>query len=99
MAKKFTCEMVDILNEMLGDKCCAFRFELVTRDRNNDVLENPHIRIIPVFSTFISSCIFNLTNQFYDWLERFCKDRWNVTLSYNNTRSVIWTEEGWNTYK
>jgi hypothetical protein len=87
--------MVDILNEMLGDKRCAFRFELVTRDRNNDVLENLHIKIIPVFSTFISSCIFNLTNQFYDWLERFCKDRWNVTLSYNNTRSVIWTEEGW----
>ena len=92
MTNKFTCEMVDILNEILSDKHCAFKFELVTKDSKDNTLENPHISIVPLFNTFISSCIFNLTAQFYDWLEKLCKDKWNISLYYINTRSVIWAE-------
>jgi hypothetical protein len=96
MIKKFTKEMTDILNEMLSDKWCIIRFKLETKDINGEELYNPHLKIVPAIETFIDSYIFNLNERFYIWLEQFCKDRWNVTLSYNNTKNIIWTNEGFN---
>lgn len=96
MSNKFTNEMVDVLNELLGDMYCAFRYKLVTSDLSGNVLTNPHIQIVPVSDRFIESCIFNLSKGYYDWLETTCKDRWGITLGYNNTKSIIWSNEGWN---
>lgn len=99
MSKKFTNEMVDILNELLGDMFCGFRFELVTKDLEGDILSNPHMHIVPISSRFIESYIFNLANSFYEWLETTCKTRWGITVIYNNTRSCIWSKDGWDDEK
>ena len=93
--KKITNEMVDILNELLGDMFCAFRFELVTKDLKGNILSNPHMHIIPISNRFIESYIFNLTKNFYEWLETTCKTQWGITLNYNNMKNVIWSEDGW----
>ena len=91
MSNKFTKEIVDVLNELLGDMNCAFRYELDT----NDISGNPHVRIVPMSNQFVESYVFNLTKDYYEWLENLCKSKWGITLSYNNTRSTLWSKEGW----
>ena len=43
---------------------------------------------------YIDSFIINPTNEFYDWLELWFKIK-GIELSYNNTRSIIWSKSGW----
>lgn len=97
MSKKITKEMVDILNEMLSDMNCIFRYELDAID--GDAFDNPHMNIVLVSDKFVDSYIVNLSKNYLNWLETTFKERWGITLCYNNTGSVIWSKEGWGDLK
>jgi len=94
MRKTFTEEITNELNKQLEVLNCAFRFKLVTEEYG-ERLYNPHIEISLTNNYFVNSFVLNLTNKFYKWLEQLCEDNWNIHLSYNNTRSIIWAKEGW----
>lgn len=89
MSKQFTQDKVDVINTWLESEGASFRYVLCEEGFNS------HIKIVPISNKFIDSYIFNLTHSYYDFLEKFCKEKFGITLSYNNTRNIIWSEEGW----
>ena len=95
MKKCFNQEMVDTINNSLQLLDCSFRYVLVKEDLSGNILSNPHIEIVPLSIKFIENYIFNLSKSYYEWLEKFCKDNFDITLSYNNSKNVIWSNEGW----
>ena len=89
MSRRFTQDKVDAINAWLESEDVSFRYILCEEGFN------PHIKIVPIRNKFIDSYIFNLTPKYYVCLENFCKEKFGITLSYNNTRNIIWSEEGW----
>ncbi len=89
MNKRFTQDKVDAINAWLESEDVSFRYILCEEGFN------PHIKIVPIRNKFIDSYIFNLTPKYYACLENFCKEKFDITLSYNNTKNIIWSNEGW----
>lgn len=89
MNKRFTQDKVDAINAWLESEDVSFRYILFEEGFN------PHIKVVPIRDKFIDSYIFNLTPKYYDCLENFCKEKFDITLSYNNTKNIIWSNEGW----
>lgn len=87
---KITKEMVIELNNELANRGCSFRFEY----GGEEFGKNPNINIIPCSMVYIDSYIINPTQEFFDWLELWFKLK-GITLGFNNTRSIVWSMDGW----
>ena len=87
---KISREMVVELNHELANKGCPFRFKFTSNYGNS----NPQMEITLPSLKYIDSFIINPNNEFYDWLELWFKIK-GIELSYNNTRSIIWSKSGW----
>lgn len=42
---------------------------------------------------FIHSCILNMTDKFYETLEKFFS-KYEIELRYNNTGTTFWSKDG-----
>lgn len=87
---KISREMVVELNQELANKGCPFRFNFVLRYTDS----NPQMEITLPSLRYVHSFIINPNDDFYDWLELWFKIK-GIELSYNNTRSIIWSKSGW----
>ena len=88
---KFTQEIVADLNHELSAKGCSFRFQL-----QKEITDNPSIEIVLPSMNGIDSFILNITDEFFEWLQTWCKINYGIILSCNNTRSTMWSKNGWN---
>ena len=91
---KITNNMVNEFNNLLSEFGCIFKLELM-KDLNSS---NPAYQIVPTNNFFIESTIINPTKEFYVLLENFFRTN-KITLSYNNTKTIFWSEYGWDERK
>lgn len=89
---KITREMVVELNKELANKHCSFRFNF---QGENEYSCNTQMEITLPSLKYVNSFIINPNEEFYDWLELWFKLK-GIELSYNNTRTIIWSKSGWN---
>lgn len=87
---RITEQMTDELNTILASMGCSFKFNF-----SEGVLNN-QIEVVPMNSQFIDSSIINLTKECYGFIEHFFKGKGIEELSYNNTGSIIWSKNGFN---
>ena len=88
---KITQEMVTELNRELANKGCSFRFKI---QNVNGLSYNTQMEITLPSLKYVNSFIINPNEEFYDWLELWFKLK-GIELSYNNTRTIIWSKNGW----
>lgn len=41
----------------------------------------------------ISPPIVNTTDKFYEWLENYMNEHYGITLDYNNTKNICWSND------
>ncbi len=84
---ELTKKMVDELNLELKNLKCGFRFRFEEATKYT----SPKMEVIIAETKFVSNCILNLNDEFYEFLEKFFK-KYNIALSYNNDRSIMWAK-------
>lgn len=84
---QITEDMVISFNQTLENLNCSFRLKFITGPLGNGECE-----IILSNDMFIKSSIINLTEEFYNVLEKFF-DKRGIKLSYNNTGSIFWSKK------
>lgn len=87
---KITKDMVAVLNLELKEKGCCFGY---TYDEEG-FSGNPHIEIAPASTDFLSSYILNLSEEGFNFVRNFFKER-DIELGTNNDRSIMWSLTGW----
>lgn len=88
---KITKEMVMELNNELAVMGCPFRYKY----QDCFMSGNSQIEIILPNLYYVDSFSINPTKEFFSWLELWFKIK-GIELSYNNTKSIIWSKNGWN---
>lgn len=89
---KITQKMVDELNKKLETCGVGFRYML-----GDEETRAPKITVTvldPVGFTHPQfGCVINLSDEFYDWLNNWFKTQYDITLDYNNTKSIAWSDD------
>lgn len=85
---KITEEMVTEFNQSLETMNCSFRLKL-----RKGIYENNNCDIVIANDMFIHSCILNMTDKFYETLEKFFS-KYEIELMYNNTGTTFWSKDG-----
>ena len=80
-----TFDMVQDINQKLSDLHEGFHFRL-------DHLMNKHCMQLCVNDTaqFVASAIINCTDRFYDWVNAYFAENYQLELQWNNTHSTCW---------
>lgn len=87
---KITEAMVYTLNEELEYRGYPFCYKY----DDSIIKGNPCIKISLPRMKGVHSFTINPTEEFFDWLENWFKER-DIELSYNNNGSIIWSKNGW----
>ena len=88
---KITQDMVTVFNQKLKEIDCSFKLKF---EENGLATGNTTCQIVPANNKFISSSIINMTDEFYEFLEKFFAER-GIELTYNNDGSIFWSKSGW----
>lgn len=89
---KITQEILDDLNDTLFRIGCNFKYKWIN-DYSKDGKVPTIVRTLEDNNGFVDSVIINCTPSFYKWLDKFFKERYGITLHYNNTRSICWSDD------
>lgn len=85
---KITKGMVEHLNKTLKSLGCGFRYEFT------DEQIAPKINMVVADNNdFVSSSIINCTDKYYKWLDEFFYIFYGITLRYNNTGTICWSDD------
>ena len=86
---KITREMAEHLNKILKEMGVGFGY--VYEDETTNA---PTIRIVVADNMgWVTSSIVNCTDNYYVWLNDWFKDNYDITLCYNNTGNIIWSND------
>lgn len=81
--------MVNHLNLVLKENRVGFKYVYEKEDTYA-----PTIRIDVIDNAgWVSSTIINCTDAYYNWLENWFKENYDIEICYNNTRSIIWSKD------
>jgi len=84
---KITKEMVNKLNDELNNLGVGFIYELYDEDTIF-----PYIKItVKDKPKWINVCDVYCTDEYFKWLENWFTTNYNITLVYNNTGMIIWS--------
>lgn len=89
---KITQEILNDLNDTLFRMGCKFKYKWINDYSENGVIPTI-VQTIEDNNGFIDSVIINCNSSFYTWLDKFFKEKYDITLSYNNTRSICWSND------
>jgi hypothetical protein len=86
---KINSDIVSHLNQELRSAGVGFYYTMADLGSNN-----PTIRIEVIDNAgFVDSSIVNCTNDYYNWLDKWFMDNYKIKICYNNTRSIIWSDD------
>lgn len=85
---EITKDMVNNLNAALTEKGCGFEYVYV--DSENENLIKCIKRTVIDKTGFVESSVINCTKSFYEWLDAWFRDNYNIELDYNNTGNICW---------
>lgn len=89
---KITQTVLDDLNDTLYRMGCNFKYGWVA-DPSEDAVVPTIVRTMEDNNGFVDNVIINCNPSFYTWLNKFFKERYNITLCYNNTMSICWSDD------
>ena len=90
---KITHEMVIRLNDELKKKGCYFHYTLYTfiyPDGTNGLSIR---RNINDHSEFFVDAVISCDKVFYEWLDKFFKDNYNIILDYSEDGNECWVHK------
>ena len=86
---KISKGMVEHLNRVLKENEVGFRYIY-----ENETTFAPTMRIIVDDKRgWVDCSTINCTHEYYEWLEQWFKTNYNITLTYNNTGNIIWSND------
>nr|DAW34176.1 MAG TPA: hypothetical protein [Caudoviricetes sp.] len=85
MNKQITKEMVILLNQELYEKgyCFSYKLETVLHLGTQIHICLPNVK-------GLTSYIININDEFYNWLTYWFKVKYDIKLTCNNDRSILW---------
>ena len=86
---KFTKGIISHLNRTLKDLGVGFYYELSDIDT---YAPRAQIKVIDPCE-FVDNSIVNCTDTYYKWLEDWFRHNYDIEISYNNTRNIIWSND------
>lgn len=86
---KLTKGIIFHLNRTLKDLGVGFYYELSDLDT---YAPRAQIKVIDPCE-FVDSSIVNCTDIYYKWLEDWFKHNYDIEICYNNTRTIIWSND------
>lgn len=87
---KITKEMVEHLNKELKDHGVGFYY---TYHGEDTISPNIHIHVVDAGMGWIRSDEVYCTKNYFEWLENWFMKNYGITLSYNNTGKIIWSND------
>ena len=85
---KLSKGMIDHINKIIKDNAAGFYYEY----REDSLTPTANIRVIDPVG-WVDSSIINLTSEFLDWLKGWFKDNYDVEITFNNTRTIFWSND------
>lgn len=86
---KLTIGMIKHLNKVLKDDGVGFKYKFT----NESIAPKARIEVEDGHSGFVNSSIINCTDIYFNWLEKWFKDNYNIKIIYNNTKTIIWSND------
>lgn len=84
---KLTEEIIDTLNSELRESGAGFYYEF-----KDEFTPTAQVKLIAGNNNWIDSSIINFTREYCDWLRNFFR-RYNIEIEFNNTLSIIWSND------
>lgn len=90
---KLTHDMVHHLNEELKKKGCHFHYLLYTFKYPDGTFGLSIRRTITDHSEFFVDAVISCDKTFYEWLDKFFKDNYNIILDYSENGNECWVRK------
>ena len=85
---KLTKELIEQLNVVLKDFGVGFEYKFT----DEPIAPKARIEVIDN-KGFVESSIINCTEPYFNWLEKWFKENYDIEITYNNTRTIIWSDD------
>ncbi len=87
---KITKEICNEFNQVLHDNGVGFYYIFENGDTRAPIMK---VAVIDNSLGWVDSSIVNLTDKYFTFLENWFLTNYGITIHYNNTRSIIWSED------
>ena len=87
---KITKEICNKFNQALRDKGVGFYYVFENEDTRAPIMK---VAVIDNSLDWVDSSIVNLTDEYFKFLENWFITNYGITIRYNNTRSIIWSDD------
>jgi hypothetical protein len=86
--------MVEHLNRVLKENGVGFEYILENETTYDHTISAPTIRIVVTDTKgWIDSSNIYCTEKYYKWLETWFKENYDITVCYNNTGCILWSND------
>lgn len=86
--RKLNMEIINAINDKLNRIGASFYYEPW---KINSSVPGMQVKMKDT-NNFISSSVINFTNEYFEWLNDYCKMTFDIELAYNNTGSICWAK-------
>lgn len=87
---KITKEICDKFNQVLHDNGVGFYYVFQNEDTRAPIMK---VVVVDNNLGWVDSSIVNLTDEYFKFLENWFLTNYGITIHYNNTRSIIWSDD------
>ena len=86
--------MVEHLNRVLKENGVGFEYILENETTYAHTISAPTIRIVVTDTNgWVDSSNIYCTEKYYKWLETWFKENYDITVCYNNTGCILWSND------
>ena len=85
---KLTKGIIEHLNIVLKGFRVGFKYKFT----NEPIAPKARIEVIDA-KGFVESSIINCTDVYFEWLEKWFKENYDIEITYNNTKTIIWSND------
>ena len=87
---QLTQSMITKFNIFLNNEGVCFRMKFSRPQFSNTCT---FMEIIPVTDKYLDSAILNVSDDFIKLMYSWFEENYNITLTYNNTASIFWSND------
>lgn len=87
---KLTKEICNKFNQVLRATGVGFYYVFENEDTRAPIMK---VAVIDNSLGWVDSSIVNLTDEYFKFLENWFITNCGITIRYNNTRSIIWSDD------
>jgi hypothetical protein len=87
---KITEEICNKFNKVLHATGVGFYYIFQNEDTRTPIMK---VAVVDNNLGWVDSSIVNLTDKYFKFLETWFITNYGITIRYNNTRSIIWSDD------